>query len=109
MNNESDALLPTSNSGFSILNISRPLVKISIVWFKSNNESNEPKIDSRPIVTGDFTKNDVMKFFNYEIHKTLDNSDHLHFNGFFIGNSHVDLTEELNYLQNILNQHHKDL
>ena len=60
------------------------------------------KIDSRPIVTGNFTKNDVMKFFNYEIHKTLDNSNHLHYNGFFIGNSHLDLTEELNYLNKIL-------
>jgi len=60
------------------------------------------KIDSRPIVTGDFTKNDVMKFFNYEIHETLENADHLHYQGFFLGNSHVDLTEELMYLKNIL-------
>ena len=60
------------------------------------------KIDSRPIVTGDFTKNEVMKFFNYEIHKTLDNSDYLHFNGFFLGNSHLDLTKELNYLKEVL-------
>ena len=56
-------------------------------------------IDSRPIVTGDFTKNDVLKFFDHEIHGTLKNANHLHFNGFFLGNSHKDLTKELYYLK----------
>ena len=53
----------------------------------------------RPIVTGDFTKNTVMKYFNYEIHKSLKNADYLHYRGFFIGNSHEDLSNELNYLK----------
>ena len=44
-----------------------------------------------------------MKFFNYEIHETLENADHLHYQGFFLGNSHEDLTEELNYLKKVLN------
>ena len=60
------------------------------------------KIDCRPIVTGDFTKNTVMKYFNYEIHKSLKNADYLHYRGFFIGNSHEDLSNELNYLKNVL-------
>lgn len=60
------------------------------------------KIDCRPIVTGDFTKNTVMKYFNYEIHKSLNNADYLHYHGFFIGNSHEDLSNELNYLKNVL-------
>ena len=83
--------------GFSLIIIDKSIIRKEIIDLLTKN-----KIDSRPIVTGDFTKNDVMKFFNYEIHKTLDNSDHLHFNGFFLGNSHLDLTKELNHLKEIL-------
>lgn len=60
------------------------------------------KIESRPIVTGNFTKNEVMKYFDYEIHKELKNANHLHDNGFFVGNSHIDLTKNIKYLNDIL-------
>jgi len=60
------------------------------------------KIDCRPIVTGNFTRNDVMKFFDYEIHEELTNADYLHDNGFFIGNSQVCLEEEIKYLAEVL-------
>ena len=59
-------------------------------------------IDCRPIVTGNFTRNDVMKFFDYEIHKELKNADYLHENGFFVGNSQVDLTKEIQFLAEVL-------
>jgi CDP-6-deoxy-D-xylo-4-hexulose-3-dehydrase len=83
--------------GFSLIIMDKSINRKEIIDLLTIN-----KIDSRPIVTGDFTKNDVMKFFNYEIHETLENADHLHYQGFFLGNSHVDLTEELMYLKNIL-------
>ena len=83
--------------GFSLIIMDKSINRKKIIDLLTIN-----KIDSRPIVTGDFTKNDVMKFFNYEIHKTLENADHLHYQGFFLGNSHVDLTEELNYLKKVL-------
>ena len=83
--------------GFSLIIMDKSINRKEIIDLLTIN-----KIDSRPIVTGDFTKNEVMKFFNYEIHKTLDNSDYLHFNGFFLGNSHLDLTKELNYLKEVL-------
>jgi CDP-6-deoxy-D-xylo-4-hexulose-3-dehydrase len=83
--------------GFSLIIMDKSINRKEIIDLLTIN-----KIDSRPIVTGDFTKNDVMKFFNYEIHSTLENADHLHYQGFFLGNSHVDLTEELMYLKNIL-------
>jgi|TARA_B110000285_G_C15134161_1_gene625721 CDP-6-deoxy-D-xylo-4-hexulose-3-dehydrase len=83
--------------GFSLIIMNKSINRKEIIDLLTIN-----KIDSRPIVTGDFTKNDVMKFFNYEIHETLENADHLHYQGFFLGNSHVDLTEELMYLKNIL-------
>jgi len=83
--------------GFSLIIMDKLINRKEIIDLLTIN-----KIDSRPIVTGDFTKNDVMKFFNYEIHETLENADHLHYQGFFLGNSHVDLTKELLYLKSIL-------
>ena len=59
-------------------------------------------IDCRPIVTGNFTRNEVMKFFEYEIHSELKNADYLHENGLFIGNSQVCLKEEIKYLSKVL-------
>ena len=59
-------------------------------------------IDSRPIVTGNFTRNEVMKYFDYEIFDDLKNADYLHENGFFVGNSQNDLETEINYLAKLL-------
>ena len=66
------------------------------------NKLQENKIDCRPIVTGDFTKNDVMKFFDYEVHNELKNADYLHDNGFFVGNSQVNLESEIATLHQVL-------
>jgi len=66
------------------------------------NKLQENKIDCRPIVTGNFTRNDVMKYFDYEVHKELKNADYLHENGFFVGNSQVCLKINLNFLGKIL-------
>lgn len=62
----------------------------------------EANIDSRPIVTGDFTKNEVMQFFDFLKHNSLPNADQLHYQGFFVGNSQEDLAAELNYLKEVL-------
>ena len=62
----------------------------------------ENKIDCRPIVTGNFTRNEVMRFFDYEVHQKLKNADYLHENGFFVGNSQVDLNVEIGLLQRLL-------
>jgi len=59
-------------------------------------------IDCRPIVTGNFVRNEVMKFFDYEIHDELKNADYLHEHGFFVGNSQVDLEKEIQYLAEVL-------
>lgn len=59
-------------------------------------------IDSRPIVTGDFTKNEVMRFFDYDKHNSLPNANQLHYNGFFVGNSQEPLISELDYLKEVL-------
>jgi len=67
------------------------------------NKLKENNIDCRPIVTGNFTRNEVMKYFDYEIHSELKNADYLHENGLFVGNSQVCLSNEIKYLKDILN------
>lgn len=61
-------------------------------------------IDTRPIVTGDFTKNEVLKYFDYSIHGNLINAKKVDTKGFFLGNSHEDLTKELYYLHKVLSE-----
>ena len=61
-------------------------------------------IECRPIVTGDFTQNEVMKYFDYEIHNDLVNAKYLHENGFFIGNQQVIIEDEINYLFETINK-----
>lgn len=60
------------------------------------------KIEYRPIVTGNFVKNDVLKYFDYSIHEELKNADHLHDNGFFVGNSHEELSNNIEFLRKVL-------
>ena len=60
------------------------------------------KVEYRPIVTGNFVKNEVLKYFNYTIHNKLKNADHLHDNGFFVGNNHEDLSKNIKFLKKIL-------
>jgi CDP-6-deoxy-D-xylo-4-hexulose-3-dehydrase len=60
------------------------------------------KVEYRPIVTGNFVRNDVLKYFDYTIHNELKNANHLHDNGFFVGNSHEDLSDNIKFLKKIL-------
>ena len=83
--------------GFSLIINDKSISRKSVIKLLGENN-----IDCRPIVTGNFTRNDVMKYFNYSIHNNLDNADKLHDHGLFVGNSHADLTKELHYLKRIL-------
>jgi CDP-6-deoxy-D-xylo-4-hexulose-3-dehydrase len=62
----------------------------------------EANIECRSIVTRDFTQNEVMKYFDYEIHKELKNSKYLHEKGLFVGNRQVLIKDEIRYLHKIL-------
>ena len=66
------------------------------------NKLRENKIECRSIVAGNFTKNQVIKYFDYEIHNKLVNADLIHNNGFFVGNHHFDIQDKIEYLYNIL-------
>ncbi len=64
---------------------------------------NDHRIDVRPIVAGNFAKNEVLRWFDYEIHGTLKNADDLDSNGLFIGNHHYELDEQFELLRLALN------
>jgi CDP-6-deoxy-D-xylo-4-hexulose-3-dehydrase len=49
--------------------------------------------ECRPIVAGNFAKNEAVKYFNSEIHGTLKNADHIDQNGLFVGNHHYPIPE----------------
>lgn len=49
--------------------------------------------ECRPIVTGNFAKNEVVKYFDFEIHGTLKNAEHIDQNGLFVGNHHYPMPD----------------
>lgn len=60
-------------------------------------------IETRPIVAGNFTKNSAIYYFDYEIHNTLKNANLVDKFGFFVGNHHYDLSEQIHLLYKTLN------
>jgi CDP-6-deoxy-D-xylo-4-hexulose-3-dehydrase len=53
------------------------------------------KVETRPIVAGNFTNQKVMNFLPHEIVGQLSNSELLDTSGFYIGNHPVDLIPKL--------------
>lgn len=51
--------------------------------------------ECRPIVAGNFAKNEVIRFFDHEIAGNLDNADYIDKQGLFIGNHHYPLEEAI--------------
>lgn len=49
--------------------------------------------ECRPIVAGNFAKNEVVKYFDSEVHGTLKNAEHIDQNGLFVGNHHYPIPE----------------
>lgn len=52
---------------------------------------NELGFECRPIVAGNFAKNEVVKYFDSEMHGVLKNADHIDQNGLFVGNHHYPI------------------
>jgi CDP-4-dehydro-6-deoxyglucose reductase, E1 len=59
-------------------------------------------IEHRPIASGNFTKNDVVNFFNYEIFDSLENSKYIDKNGFMISNQPYDIREFILTAYNVI-------
>jgi len=54
---------------------------------------NELGFECRPIVAGNFAKNEVVKYFDSEVHGNLKNAEHIDQNGLFVGNHHYPIPE----------------
>ncbi len=85
--------------GFSIiLKENSPISRTELVHL-----FREKDIECRPIVTGNFLKNsEVLAYFDYDIHGEMTNASYLDANGLFVGNHHVDITKEIDYLESVI-------
>ncbi|MFC4161769.1 DegT/DnrJ/EryC1/StrS family aminotransferase [Chitinimonas lacunae] len=59
-------------------------------------------IECRPIVAGNFAKNEVVSWFDHEIQGELQNADWIDRHGLFIGNHHYPLDAEFDLLRRAL-------
>lgn len=57
--------------------------------------------ECRPIVAGNFAKNEVVKYFDHEIFGELRNAEHIDRNGLFIGNHHYPISEAIEVLNQL--------
>jgi CDP-4-dehydro-6-deoxyglucose reductase, E1 len=60
-------------------------------------------VDCRPIVAGNFAKNEVLKWFDYEIHGDLPHADRVQNSGFFVGNHQFPLEVQIRRLRKEIN------
>lgn len=67
------------------------------------------EIESRPIVTGNFTRNPVIKHLAHAPLPPLPGSDLIHDQGLFVGNHHFDLKEQIERLHSVLADFQKGL
>lgn len=57
--------------------------------------------ECRPIVAGNFAKNEVMKYFEADIVGDLRNADHIDRNGLFVGNHHYPIADAISALKTV--------
>lgn len=57
--------------------------------------------ECRPIVAGNFAKNEVVKYFDSEVHGTLKNAEHIDQSGLFVGNHHYPIVDGITALSNL--------
>lgn len=84
--------------GFSVVLQNKLAGKRSeIIEYLSGHE-----IETRPIVAGNFTRNPVMKHLNHVKLPSLVNADTVHFDGFFLGNHHFEVSNELEHIHSLM-------
>lgn len=86
--------------GFAMILTGKLTDKRSLLVEKLRNA----KIECRPIVAGNFTRNTVIKYMNYEIPASLTNADEIHEQGLFIGNHSSNNNAQVDYLINVLRE-----
>ncbi len=70
-------------------------------------ELKKNKIETRPVVSGNFLKNKVSEFYDYTISGDLTQVDNIDKNAFFVGNTHTDLSKQIFKLFELLDGLHK--
>lgn len=100
--NHSDLLIQSeighsSWFGFSLI------IKPESAWTRKDlvRKLTDLGFECRPIVTGNFAKNEVVKYFNSEVHGQLKNAEHVDRSGLFIGNHHYSIADAIAVLKNI--------
>lgn len=58
-------------------------------------------IEIRPVVSGNFLRNDVIKHLNHRISGDIINADIVHERGFFVGNHQFDITDKIDYFKTV--------
>lgn len=61
-------------------------------------------IECRPIVSGNFAKNDVVEYFDYEVHNSLTNAEYIDQHGLFVGNHQFDIRDKIDGLFQVLSK-----
>ncbi|HAT32823.1 MAG TPA: hypothetical protein DCW29_18835 [Janthinobacterium sp.] len=59
-------------------------------------------VECRPTVTGNFVKNEVIKYLDYEVRGTLTDAEYIDGKGFFVGNHQFDIGLLLKQLRAVL-------
>lgn len=59
---------------------------------------NDAGFECRPIVAGNFAKNEVVKYFDSETPFPLNNATHIDTHGLFVGNHHYEISEAIRTL-----------
>lgn len=84
--------------GFSlVVNPGAPYTRKQVI-----DRMREGGVEVRPIVAGNFVKNDVVKWLGPVEYGELKNADDIDKNGFFIGNHHYALDDEFGILAEVL-------
>ena len=65
------------------------------------NKLTDLGFEFRPIVTGNFLKNDVVKYFDFEISNNLKNAEYIDKNGLFLGNHHYSIKDAFKALSTL--------
>jgi CDP-6-deoxy-D-xylo-4-hexulose-3-dehydrase len=62
---------------------------------------NDLGFECRPIVAGNFARNEVVKYFDSETPFILNNATHIDSNGLFVGNHHYEISEAIDSLSRL--------
>lgn len=89
-----------SSSWFGFSLVVRPESKITRK--KLNDKLTESGFETRPIVSGNFSKNEVLKYFDFEIPFKMKNAEYIDSNGLFVRNHHLPMDEAIHQITQIM-------